>query len=132
MLAVRAPQSNPPMIALPIFSASIRFDGVDGECRLLPVARRIAGQKPRRAVAAQIRYDDAITCGHKPRRDLSKRVDVIGPSMKEEDRGTLGRPDLRVADIQVAGVDLFDIERIAPLRTIRVRTIRGICRRGPA
>ena len=91
-------------------------DGVDRQDRLLPVAERLVGEKARRAVAAQVRDDHPVARRRQQRRDLGEGVDVVRPAVQQNDRRTVGRADVDVADVEEAGRDLLDgAERAAQL-----------------
>src|SRR5207253_749829 len=80
---------------------------IDGERRRLAVSDRRIRKKPRRAVAAQVRDDYAITglCEHG--RDIDKAVNVIGPTVQQNHNGSTRWTALRVTYIQDAGIDLL-------------------------
>ena len=129
MLAVRAPQSKPASDRLLDLERIHQGDDVDGERRRLAVADRVARQKARRAIAAQIRDDHAIARRGQHGRDIDKAVNVVGPAVQKNDRRAIGRAGFGVADIQDAGIDL--LERAE--RRVRSRLDRGQPRSfGPA
>ncbi len=70
MSAVRAPQSNPPMTAFWIFSASISAMMSRATTDCCPLRERVGGEEARRAVTAQIRNDHAVALGRQQRRDV--------------------------------------------------------------
>ena len=82
-------------------------DDVDGERRLLAVARRRSRKEARRAIAAQIRDDHPVAGRGQQRRDVDIAVDVVGPAVQQDDRRAVGRTVLGIADIQNAGIDLL-------------------------
>ena len=82
-------------------------DDVEADGRLLGVAHGCAGKKGRRAIAAQIGHDHPVALRRQQRGDIDEAVDVVGPAMQQDDRRTVGRPGLGVADVQQAGVDLL-------------------------
>jgi hypothetical protein len=83
-------------------------DGVGGKCRRLSIANRGIGQETRRPVAAQERDDDAIALVREQRRDIDEAVNVVGPAMQEQHRGTVAGTRLGVSDVQHARIDLLD------------------------
>ena len=107
MSAVRAPQSKPPMVAFSILSASIRAMISSSDHRLLAIAQRFTGKKSRRAIAAQIRDDHPVARRRQQRRDIDIAVNVVGPAVQKNDRGTIGGAGFGVSDIQQAGIDLL-------------------------
>ena len=111
MLAVRAPQSKPARIAFSILSASINAMTSSGDRRRLAVADRVARQKPRRAIAAQIGHDHPVARRRQQRRDIDKAVNVVGPAMQKNDGGSVGGAGFGIADIEHAGIDLLQWTR---------------------
>ena len=108
MSAVRAPQSKPATTAVSIPSASIRATASTRERRLLAVADRLVREEARRPEPAQVR-DDHPVAGRGQRRDhVVVAVDVVRPAVQQDDRGTVGRAGVDVADVEEAGVDLAD------------------------
>ena len=89
--------------------------GVDGEHRLLAVARGPVGQEPRAAVAAQVGHDHPAPLRDEQRCDLVVGVDVVGPAVQEQDGGAVLRAGVDVADVEVARVDLLDLHPISRL-----------------
>ena len=106
MLAVRAPQSKPAMIALLDPERVHQGDYVHREHRLLAVAGRVARQKARRAVAAQIRHDHAIAPAAS-RAHIDVAMNVVWPAVQKDRPRTVCRAGFRVSDVQHAGVDLL-------------------------
>ena len=121
MLAVRAPQSKPAMIAFSILSASIRAMISSSDCRLLAVAERFTRKKARRAIAAQIRDDHPVARRRQQRGDIDIAVNVVGPAVQKNDRRAIGRAGFGVSDIQDAGIDLLQRAE----RRVRPRLDRG-------
>ncbi len=100
---------------------------VDCDNRLLPVARRICGQKTRRPIAAQIRDDDPVAGGCQDRRHFSKAIDIVWPAVQQDDHGSVLRARFRVTDIERPGIDLANVvERSNARCTLRAarRVIR--------
>ena len=58
-------------------------------------------------MAAQIWNDDTVAFGREQGGDVDKAVDVVGPSVQENDGRTVRRAGLRIADVEHAGVDLL-------------------------
>ena len=83
MLAVRAPQSKPAMIAFSILRASINAIDIDSDRRLLAVAECFAGKKSRRAIAAQIRDDHPVAGRRQQRRDIDDSCECRRASRAE-------------------------------------------------
>ena len=125
MSAVRAPQSKPPMVAFSILRASIKAMTSTAIDRLLAVAERVAGKKARRAIAAQIRDDHPVARRRQQRGDIDKAVNVVGPAVQKNDRGTIGGTGFGVSDIEEAGVDLLQRAK----RRVRSRLDRAQLRR---
>ena len=82
-------------------------DDIESDHRLLAVAERVAGKKARRAVAAHIRDDHPVARRRQQRGDIDKAVNVVGPAVQKNDRGTIGGAGFGVSDIQQAGIDLL-------------------------
>ena len=82
-------------------------DDIDRDRRLLAVPERVARKKARRAIAAQIGDDHPVARRRQQRGDIDIAVNVVGPAMQKNDRGTIGRAGLGVSDIQDAGIDLL-------------------------
>src|SRR5689334_9196225 len=74
-------------------------DRVDGERRGLAVAERLIGKKARRAVAAYIRHEHAVSGGREQRRDLDEAVNIIGPAVEQDHHRAVARPRFCVGDI---------------------------------
>ena len=51
--------------------------------------------------------DDAVAFGREQGRDVDKAVDVVGPSVQENDRRAFRGTGFGIADIEHAGVDLL-------------------------
>jgi hypothetical protein len=90
------------------FQGIHQIDDIAGECRRLAVADRIAGEKARGAVAAQIRHDHTIARGCELRCHIDEAMNVVGPAMQQDDRTPARGTRFGVADIQQAGVDLLE------------------------
>jgi len=86
-------------------------DRVDRQGRLLAVAEGLLGEEARRAVAAQVRDYHPVARCRQQRRDLGVGVDVVRPPVQQDDRRTVGRADVHVADVEDAGRDLLDGRR---------------------
>ena len=56
-------------------------NGINSDDRLLAIAEGVAGQKARRAIAAQIRDDHPVARLRKPRGNVDKAVNVVGPAV---------------------------------------------------
>jgi hypothetical protein len=82
-------------------------DYIDGENRLLAVAERFARKKARRAIAAQVWDDHPVAHLRQERRYIDVAVNVVGPAVQKDDRGTIGGPGFGVSNVQDAGIDLF-------------------------
>jgi hypothetical protein len=82
-------------------------DGIEGNDRLLAVADRGVGKKARGAIAAQIRHDHAVARRRQQRGDVDKTVNVIGPAVQKNDRGSVSGAGFGVADIEEAGIGLL-------------------------
>ena len=80
---------------------------VNSDHCLLCIAWRVAGEEVRGAVAAQIRNNDAKTLRCQKRSNVDISVNVVRPTMKQDDC----RPNLRssvcLADVQHSGMNLF-------------------------
>jgi hypothetical protein len=83
-------------------------DDVEGAGRLLGVAHSCAGEKARGAVAEQIGNDDVLACRCQQTSSVDKAVDVAGPAVQKNYRGTLGWAGFGVSDIQDASIHLLD------------------------
>ena len=121
MSAVRAPQSNPARIAFSILSASIKAMMSTASADGWPLRTAVTRKKARRAVAAQIRNDHPVARRRQQRGDIDKAVNVVGPAVQKNDRGTIGGAGFGVADIQDAGIDLLQRAE----RRVRSRLDRG-------
>src|SRR4051794_22399821 len=62
---------------------------IDGQCRGLTVAHCFARQKSRRAVAAEVRNDHPVPRPCEHRRDVDKAVNVVGPTVQQNDGATI-------------------------------------------
>ena len=82
-------------------------DDIDGDCRGLAVANRFVRKETRRAIAAQIRNDHPLAGLRQRRRDIDKAMNIIGPAVQKNDRGTIGGTGFGVSDIEDAGINLF-------------------------
>src|SRR6202790_1939857 len=82
-------------------------DNVERDDRLLAVPERIAGKEARGAVAAQIGNDYPVARRGQHRGDVNKAVNVIRPAVQKNDRRTIRRAGLGVADVELAGVYLL-------------------------
>ena len=67
-------------------------DGVEREHGRLAVPESIVGEKARCSVAAQVWDDHPVAGRRQQRRDLGKAVNVIGPAVQKNDRGTSTGP----------------------------------------
>ena len=80
--------------------------------RRAPPARRCEGSRSARKrvvpIAAQVRDDHAVALRGQQRGDLGVAVDVVGPAVQQDGDGPVGGPDVGVADVQNAGIDLLD------------------------
>ena len=52
--------------------------------------------------------DHAVASRNKERGDLGEAVDVVRPAMKQHDHGSVRWPEVDVAHVQIARVDLLD------------------------
>ena len=82
-------------------------DDVSRDSRGLAVAKSRIREEAGRAMAAQIWNDDAVAFGREQGRDVDKAVDVIGPSVQENDGRAIRGTRFGVSDIQHAGIDLL-------------------------
>ncbi len=89
------------------FECIHQSDDIDSDHRLLAIAGRCARKKARRAIATQIGDDHPVACLRKPRGNVDKAVNVIGPAVQQHDRRTIALASFSVADVQDAGIDLF-------------------------
>src|SRR5918992_2545986 len=91
---------------------------VEGDHRRLTVSYGAGGEKARRAVAPDIRHDDAVTLGCQQRRDVDVGVNVVRPAVEQHDHGTIDRAGFRIANVQGAGIDLLQRSerRVRPWR----------------
>jgi hypothetical protein len=116
-------------------------DAIDCEYRWLAIAEGVAGQKARRAIAAQ-RGDDhpvAGLCQH--RRTIHIAMHIVGPAVQRHDHRTIGGASFSVSDIQEAGIDLLKLaeRRVRPvphhtfhLSSKTIRCMKTVQRRGQA
>src|SRR5262245_28079739 len=105
MLAVRAPQSKAPTVALSILSAPIKAMASTASADCWPV-RGVS--LARRAITAQVRDDHPIARRRQRRRHIDEAVNVVGPSVQEEDHRPICGAGFGVSDIQNAGIDLLE------------------------
>src|SRR5262249_47038119 len=115
MLAVRAPQiktrENRPFDLESIHES----DGIDGQRRLLAIPQSFTGKKARRAVAAQIRDNNPAARLRQQGRDVDKAMNIVGPAVQKNYRGTIGSASFSVSNVQDAGIDLLQCaERLVP------------------
>ena len=82
-------------------------EDINCDHRLLAIAGGVAGKKARCARAAQIGDDHPVARLCKPGRHVDIAVNVVGPTVQQHDRRTIALSSFRVADIQEAGIDLF-------------------------
>ena len=111
MSAVRAPQSKPATIARSISSASISAMVSTATTDCWPLRSVSSREKAGRPVAAQVRDDHPVALRRQQRGDVDVAVDVVGPAVQQDDRGTVGRAGLGVADVEQAGIDLLHDRR---------------------
>jgi hypothetical protein len=83
-------------------------DDVGGQNGLLAIAHRVRRTEPRAAVAAEVGHEDPVSAGGQDRCHVDVAVDVVGPSMQQDDRRTVGRAVLGIPNVQYAGVDLLE------------------------
>ena len=65
------------------------------------------------AVTPQVGNDDAVAGLCEKRRHLDEAVDVVGPSVEQNDGGTIRRAGLGVANVQQSRLDLFERRKCA-------------------
>ena len=111
MFAVRAPQSQPAIVALSMPSASIRAMTSAASADCWPLRIVSLRQEARRAIAAQIRHDHAVSLRRQQGRDVDIGVDVVGPAVQQDDGRAVGGSEFGVADAQDPGVDLLERRR---------------------
>jgi hypothetical protein len=79
-------------------------DDVGGQGRLLAVANRAVRQEAGGPVAADKRHDDPVARRREHRGDIGEAVDVVGPSVQQNDRRSGRGAGFCVANVQQAGV----------------------------
>jgi hypothetical protein len=62
-----------------------------------------------KARAAQIRDDHPVAFRRKPRRNVDKAVNVVGPAVQQQDRRTTGGASFSVSDMLEASIDLLKL-----------------------
>jgi hypothetical protein len=88
-------------------------DGIDSQCRRLTIPDRVAREKARRAIAAQIGHEHPVPLPRQQRSDLVEGMNVVGPTVQQQDDTSVGRTRFRVSDIQHAGIDLLEGPEVA-------------------
>ena len=83
-----------------------QVERVDGKRRLLPVARRGAGQEAGVAISAQIGDDHPIARLRQDRRDIGIAVDVIGPAVEQQHGRAVVRTRLGIGDVEQVGAHM--------------------------
>jgi hypothetical protein len=72
-------------------------DDIDRDHRLLALPERLARERSRRAIAAQIGDDDPVARRRQQRGDIKKAVDVVGPVVQQKDYRAIGGARLGVS-----------------------------------
>src|SRR5437879_7473834 len=71
------------------------------------------------AVTPQVGNDDAVAGLCEKRRHIDEAEDVVGPSVEQNDGGSVGRAGLGVANVQQSGLDLLERRKCANARPNR-------------
>ncbi len=91
--------------------------------RLLAVPERVAVEKPRRTMTAQMGDDDPVPRSAQPGGDIHIAVNVIRPAVEEHHDGPIGGAGFGVANIQDTSIDvLHRTERPVRARILRVHS----------
>src|SRR5262249_11440731 len=106
-------------------------DEIDRNRRRLAIPERFTRQKARRAIAAQKRDEHPVARRGQRRSDVDKAVNVVGPTMQQNDRSAVGGSGFGISHIQEAGIDLLErSERcICPRLDCRQFCLSLFCRR---
>ena len=113
--AARPPQSKPTSTARGRRSASISSSRSLPDRGLLARAHRLGREESRRAIAAQIRHDRAVSARYERGTTSSKAARVVGKPVHQQHREARRRPALLIGDLERARADALDrrLSRVA-------------------
>src|SRR6202011_1376868 len=83
-------------------------NGVEHEGGWLAVSKRLARQKARRAIAAQVGDDHPVASRSQTRGDVDETVDVVRPPVQQDRGRAAAGTGLGVSDIENAGIDVLE------------------------
>src|SRR5437879_1905828 len=100
-------------------------DDIGRDRRRLPVAECVIRQELCGAITPQVGNDDAVAGLCEKRRHIDEAEDVVGPSVEQNDGGTVRRAGLGIANVQQSRLDLLEWRKCAGAGpNVRCRFVR--------